>query len=807
MRQISPTHPPCPPRWTVLFLFLLSSGSLLEGGSARAAADAADGNTRCRDLRRAHEALQAQFRDAQRELTTLRMEMRALHELVVNPSGLPSPEGTAVERVLGNRDVGVRQSELAGGGRGAFALRSFDAGEIVGVYGCLLRPRESTTSDVARAWVINASTHCDGALVPLHNPMVYANSIAAEHTCHLQNVIMVLDSSSSNDGTPRVIYRSTRHIRVGAEIVVDYGAGFFATRGGVQYECFPSFITAAGGAQVVSPQLIIAAGRGDLKSVRRLIRDFKARAAERTVLGGGGGAGGDRTSVQRWIRDSVTRDRWTALMAASVASTATGTGQKVVAELLTHGAYIDQTDMLNRTALTIATGLETHVNMHVVRTLLTAGADPNHVPSIGDPSPLSAAATRGRAGLCLALLRAGANINQTTRGGNTPLMQAAQGGHVVAVRALLRRSGNVLVDAANDDGATALFAASYIGFTSVVDALIDANADPTRQTHTGATPLQAACQRKHLGVVNVLLRAGADPNVFGVFGGGGGRGGRGERRGKRDAGREARRAEDNVEAPSVHRFTGAGQQMAGTFDPLLSAPEAPLFISVTTESTAIVAALLKARADPNVKARNGATPLFAAAKLGLAGMVDMLIGAGANVNHTTQRGGATSLIVAASEGHVDVVDILLEARAEVDVFQNDGTGALFWAASKGHVDVVEALLDAGTNTAKTSVTGLTAHDAAVLGGHKRVADLLSKRGHTNARARDGAGSGTGGGEKEDGVAGEDAHSARSGKGRRKKKRRYKRKRGGRRRRQKRRTGSDEEEGGEGHARGSHRSEL
>ena len=94
-------------------------------------------------------------------------------------------------------------------------------------------------------------------MIPLHNPMLYVNSIAAKDTCSLQNV--------KGAGYVRGGYNyvATRGVAEGEELVVDYGADYFLVpdmvRHNVRYECG---VTA----------LSIASGRGDVTEVERLLQ-------------------------------------------------------------------------------------------------------------------------------------------------------------------------------------------------------------------------------------------------------------------------------------------------------------------------------------------------------------------------------------------------------------------------------------------------------------------------------------------------------------------------------------------------------
>jgi ankyrin repeat protein len=93
--------------------------------------------------------------------------------------------------------------------------------------------------------------------------------------------------------------------------------------------------------------------------------------------------------------------------------------------------------------------------------------------------------------------------------------------------------------------------------------------------------------------------------------------------------------------------------------------ETALLVSVKGRDAAWTAHLIKSGANPNIAARNGETPLIAAARIGFTDAVRWLIGAGAKVDATNKRG-ETPLIVAVQERHVSLVRLLLSAGADPD---------------------------------------------------------------------------------------------------------------------------------------------
>lgn len=93
----------------------------------------------------------------------------------------------------------------------------------------------------------------------------------------------------------------------------------------------------------------------------------------------------------------------------------------------------------------------------------------------------------------------------------TPLLQTTRNGNFEAATVLVLEGANV--DAAENDGTTALHWAAYAGADALVVALLDAGADPNVQNRYGFTPLQAAADGGFAVSVIALLDAGANANA------------------------------------------------------------------------------------------------------------------------------------------------------------------------------------------------------------------------------------------------------------------------------------------------------
>ncbi|XP_037094837.1 ankyrin repeat and KH domain-containing protein 1-like [Pollicipes pollicipes] len=180
--------------------------------------------------------------------------------------------------------------------------------------------------------------------------------------------------------------------------------------------------------------------------------------------------------------------------------------EEMVALLLSQEANINAiTEETQETALTLACcgGF-----VEVADFLIQAGAD----VELGASTPLMEAAQEGHLELVKYLMERGANVNAVTQtGGDTALTYACENGHTAVAEVLLER-GAALEHAA-EGGRTALMKASRAGHLCTVTFLLSRLADVNRTTaNNDHTALSLACHGGHLHVVKVLLQHGANPH-------------------------------------------------------------------------------------------------------------------------------------------------------------------------------------------------------------------------------------------------------------------------------------------------------
>jgi len=141
----------------------------------------------------------------------------------------------------------------------------------------------------------------------------------------------------------------------------------------------------------------------------------------------------------------------------------------------------------------------------------------------------------------------------------------------------------------------------------------------------------------------------------------------------------------------------------------------------------VVQALLKAKADVNIKTNKGATALTVAAVHGCPEIVKALYDSGADVN-TKFDMNMTALMWASEAGKLDVVRVLLDAKADVNAQTNRGSTALIMASSNGHPEVVRLLLAKGADVNTCMSNGRCALDTATARGNADVVQLLKGAG-------------------------------------------------------------------------------
>lgn len=253
----------------------------------------------------------------------------------------------------------------------------------------------------------------------------------------------------------------------------------------------------------------------------------------------------------------------------------------IVDVLLNAGADVNRQCEYGWTPLYVAS---THShNTEIISLLLQAKADVLISNTFGETS-LHVACHHGFSDAVNAFLAAGAGANVSDKNGETPLFRASYFGHLKVVQTLLSSTG-VDVDKATNNGEIPLHVASYHGHFHCVRALLAASADVNRVDKRRRSPVYKASYSGHAATVELLIAAGANLQLS---------------------------ANNNLTPLHIAAYMGH-----------LDAVQTILSNSVTVDS---------------LDTSRGRSALFMAARNGYVEIVEVLIGAGADVNQTDKRG-------------------------------------------------------------------------------------------------------------------------------------------------------------------------
>jgi ankyrin repeat protein len=187
-----------------------------------------------------------------------------------------------------------------------------------------------------------------------------------------------------------------------------------------------------------------------------------------------------------------------------------------------------------------------------------------------------------------------------------------------------------------------VFAAAATGDAAAVDAALRAGGRVDARDGHGRTPLHVAAHAGRHDAMRALVRAGADPNAL---------------------------EQDRYDIVTI--------------------------AAVANDVPTLREALALGGSARNVTSRYDGTALIAAAHLGHADVVRLLIGAGAPLDHVNNLGWTALIesIVLGDGGarHTDTLRALVEAGADVNLADRGGTSPLALARSRGY-DAMSAIL-------------------------------------------------------------------------------------------------------------------
>ncbi len=386
---------------------------------------------------------------------------------------------------------------------------------------------------------------------------------------------------------------------------------------------------------------------------------------------------------------------------------------------------------------------------------------------------INRAAYLGNQPIVEALLKKNIDVNYKGSDDYTPLLRAAQGGHMKLVKYLVEKGGDIKytninthneniihwvaywgdlkfleelyakgfnIDQANNNNVTPLAKAASKGHFEIVKFLYEKGAKIDIADHQGNTLMIMACEASSFQIVKFLHEKGADINVVAK---------NGYTAlllasrclGSIDESRDIinylvkNGADINVKAENAYtvitHLAGMGEletikllHKKGVDIHCLASDHTPIMEASLMGHTAVVEFLHKTGVDINFTTKSGYTPLMhASLRSDNLEVIQFLLDNGANVN-AKALDGSTALMGAAQYGHLSIIELLLKNGASVKDLDNNKYSALSKAAQNGHTQVVEYLVKKGVNIDQKTEDGYTPICLAMQNGHLETVKLL-----------------------------------------------------------------------------------
>ncbi|MFC5436227.1 ankyrin repeat domain-containing protein [Rhodanobacter umsongensis] len=385
--------------------------------------------------------------------------------------------------------------------------------------------------------------------------------------------------------------------------------------------------------------------------------------------------------------------------------------------------------------------------------LLERGADP-FGPDARERTPLHLAVINGQSGLLQALLSRGCDPNTRDRDGRTPLFAALEHGAqaLPLVRALIAHGADP--EAADANGETPLGlalehpgverwldwrdwqrpdrplrpddlpAAATAGALATVQRLLELGFAVDTRDDQGASALVRACGAGHRDVAACLLDAGADTSV---------------------AARSGVTALAAAVAARREALVALLLQHHVAVDQRLPNDATAVMVAAAMGYPDIIELLLGAGADVNAVDAGGRSALHAAAQFGFEHndslrarrLFDVLLKHGADINHADAEGKTPLLLLLGAQlrpgsecdaTHIGaLVPLLLDAGARVEHADQRGVTALHACAMHALLPPARVLLSRGADRHAADAFGRTAADVARQVGYVDIAHELAAR--------------------------------------------------------------------------------
>ncbi|XP_040289762.1 serine/threonine-protein phosphatase 6 regulatory ankyrin repeat subunit A-like [Bufo bufo] len=353
-------------------------------------------------------------------------------------------------------------------------------------------------------------------------------------------------------------------------------------------------------------------------------------------------------------------------------------------------------------------------DVKIIRLLLDHDADISSTTSQTGETPLHYCARMGNEDLLLEMIKhIGSNrmqqtMNRQEKNGWSPLLLAAEKGHIAIVKILLQNHARV--DVFDEHGKAALHLACENGHDKIADVLLWHKAFVNAKTKLGLTPLHLCSQNgfnhlvkllvgTHLASIDIMSLTKRTPLHLAAL------------NGQLDVCNSLLTMKADVYAADIEGQT-------------------PLHLAAENDHSEVVKLFLKHRPELVTSANvDGSTCAHIAAAKGSVAVIKELLKFNMR-SVTTARNktnDSTPLHLAASGGHAEVVKVLLEAGASPSDEDAEGMSTIQLAAKNGHINVLDVLKGSVSFHMTSTKTGFTAlHVAAHFGQADFVREILMK---------------------------------------------------------------------------------